>query len=48
MNCKQPDCKNKPVYNYEKGGLSDDRLIGYCEKHKRPGMIRIKDECVIL
>ena len=47
MNCKQPDCKNKPVYNYEKGS-SDDRLIGYCEKHKRPGMIRLKDECIIL
>lgn len=47
MYCKHPHCKNKAFYNYEKPRY-DGILIGYCDKHKRPGMIRIKDECIIL
>jgi hypothetical protein len=47
MHCKHPNCVNKSLYNYEKC-KNDTILIGYCEKHKKPGMIKVTDECIIL
>jgi len=39
--CFHPKCYKKGLYNYEKNGYA------YCYKHKKVGMIRVNDECVI-
>jgi hypothetical protein len=47
MLCKEPKCKNNANYNYEK---TDEKgnYIGYCIKHKKPGMIYMHNNCQIL
>lgn len=43
MLCNYPKCKKKAYYNYEK----NDSDCGYCGEHKKHGMIKIKNYCII-